>query len=57
MARFKQEFAREQHNEIFELNEQLSVKCLEAATLQEQLGSANRQLMHAQNHIMQLSKV
>lgn len=57
VARFKQEFAREQHNEIFELNEQLSVKCLEAATLQEQLGSANRQLMHAQNHIMQLSKV
>ncbi|XP_022901858.2 protein outspread [Onthophagus taurus] len=56
VARFKQDFAREQQDELLELTERLSVKCLEAAALEEQLGSATRQLAHAQQHILQLER-
>lgn len=54
VAKFKQEFARQQRDELLLLSERLSVKCLEAAALEEQLGSATRQLAHAQQHILQL---
>lgn len=56
VAKFKQEFARQQRDEILDLSERLSVKCLEAAALEEQLGSATRQLAHAQQHILQLER-
>lgn len=56
VARFKQEFARQQRDEITDLKERLSVKSLEAAALEEQLGSATRQLAHAQQHILQLER-
>ncbi|GJQ70639.1 putative PH domain protein [Trypoxylus dichotomus] len=56
VARFKQDFARQQQDELLELTERLSVKCLEAAALEEQLGSVTRQLAHAQQHILQLEK-
>lgn len=56
VARFKQDFARHQQNELLELSERLSVKCLEAAALEEQLGSTTRQLAHAQQHILQLER-
>ncbi|XP_017785989.1 PREDICTED: protein outspread isoform X2 [Nicrophorus vespilloides] len=56
VARFKQNFAREQQSEMLELKERLSVKCLEAAALHEQLGSATRQLSHAQQQILQLER-
>ncbi|KAL1491141.1 hypothetical protein ABEB36_011783 [Hypothenemus hampei] len=56
VARFKQEFARQQRDEVFDLSERLSVKSLEAAALEEQLGSATRQLAHAQQHILQLER-
>ncbi|KAH1024624.1 hypothetical protein HUJ05_004084 [Dendroctonus ponderosae] len=56
VARFKQEFARQQRDEILDLSERLSVKSLEAAALEEQLGSATRQLAHAQQHILQLER-
>lgn len=56
VAKFKQDFSRQQQNELLELTERLSVKCLEAAALEEQLGSATRQLAHAQHHILQLER-
>lgn len=56
VARFKQEFVRQQRDELRDLSERLSVKCLEAAALEEQLGSATRQLAHAQQHILQLER-
>lgn len=56
VAKFKQDFARKQQDEVLDLTERLSVKCLEAATLEEQLGSATRQLAHAQQHILQLER-
>lgn len=56
VTRFKQEFVRQQRNEIMDLSERLSVKCLEAAALEEQLSSATRQLAHAQQHILQLEQ-
>ncbi|KAJ8966148.1 hypothetical protein NQ314_003711 [Rhamnusium bicolor] len=56
VAKFKQEFARQQRDDIFDLSEKLSVKSLEAAALEEQLGSATRQLAHAQQHILQLER-
>lgn len=56
VAKFKQDFARQQQNELLELTERLSVKCLEVAALEEQLGSATRQLAHAQQHILQLER-
>lgn len=56
VAKFKQEFARQQRNEVLELSEKLSVKRLEAAALSEQLGSASRQLAHAQQHILALER-
>lgn len=56
VARFKQDFARQQRDEIMDLSERLSVKCLEAAALEEQLSSATRQLAHAQQHILQLER-
>ncbi|CAH1130205.1 unnamed protein product [Ceutorhynchus assimilis] len=56
VAKFKQEFARQQRDEIMDLSERLSVKSLEAAALEEQLGSATRQLAHAQQHILQLER-
>ncbi|XP_060517884.1 protein outspread [Cylas formicarius] len=56
VARFKQEFARQQRDEIMDLSERLSVKSLEAAALEEQLGSATRQLAHAQQHILRLER-
>lgn len=56
VARFKQDFARQQRDDIMDLSERLSVKCLEAAALEEQLGSATRQLAHAQQHILQLER-
>lgn len=56
VAKFKQDFTRQQQNELLELTERLSVKCLEAAALEEQLGSATRQLAHAQQHILQLER-
>ncbi|KAJ3653387.1 hypothetical protein Zmor_012641 [Zophobas morio] len=56
VAKFKQEYARQQRDDILDLSERLSVKCLEAAALEEQLGSATRQLTHAQQHILQLER-
>lgn len=56
VIKFKQEFTRQQQNELLELTERLSVKCLEAAALDEQLGSTTRQLAHAQQHILQLER-
>lgn len=56
VARFKRDFARQQQDELLDLTERLSVKCLEAAALEEQLGSATRQLAHAQQHILQLER-
>ncbi|XP_066141758.1 protein outspread isoform X2 [Euwallacea fornicatus] len=56
VARFKQEFARQQRDEILDLSERLSVKSLEAAALEEQLGSTTRQLAHAQQHILRLER-
>ncbi|VEN49846.1 unnamed protein product [Callosobruchus maculatus] len=56
VAKFKQEYARQQRDDIFELSEKLSVKSLEAAALEEQLGSATRQLAHAQQHILKLER-
>ncbi|KAK5647033.1 hypothetical protein RI129_005497 [Pyrocoelia pectoralis] len=56
VIKFKQEFTRQQQNELLELTERLSVKCLEAAALEEQLGSTTRQLAHAQQHILQLER-
>lgn len=56
VARFKQEFTRQQRDEITDLTEQLNVKCLEASALEEQLGSATRQLAHAKQHILQLER-
>lgn len=56
VAKFKQDFARQQQNEMLQLSERLSVKCLEAAALEEQLGSTTRQLAHAQQHILQLER-
>lgn len=56
VARFKQDFVRQQRDELMELSERLSVKCLEAAALEEQLSSATRQLAHAQQHILQLER-
>lgn len=56
VAKFKQDFARQQRDELLQLSERLSVKCLEAAALEEQLGSATRQLAHAQQHILQLER-
>ncbi|CAH0558226.1 unnamed protein product [Brassicogethes aeneus] len=49
VARFKQEFARQQRDEIVDLKERLSVKSLEAKALEEQLA-------HAQHHIAQLER-
>lgn len=56
VAKFKQEFARQQRDDIFDLSEKLSVKSLEAAALGEQLGSATRQLANAQQHILKLER-
>lgn len=56
VARFKHELSRQQASELLELRERLSVKCLEAAALQEQLGSATRQLAHAHQHILHLEQ-
>lgn len=56
MAKFKQEFARQQRDDLFDLSEKLSVKSLEAAALEQQLGSATRQLAHAQQHILRLER-
>lgn len=56
VARFKQEFTRQQRDEMTDLTEQLNVKCLEAAALEEQLGGATRQLAHAKQHIIQLER-
>ncbi|KAF5287073.1 hypothetical protein FQA39_LY16058 [Lamprigera yunnana] len=56
VIKFKQEFTRQQQNELLELTERLSVKCLEAAALEEQLGSTTRQLAHAQQHILRLER-
>ncbi|KAK4880362.1 hypothetical protein RN001_008508 [Aquatica leii] len=56
VIKFKQEFTRQQQNELLDLTERLSVKCLEAAALEEQLGSTTRQLAHAQQHILQLER-
>ncbi|RZC41451.1 outspread, partial [Asbolus verrucosus] len=56
VAKFKQDYARQQRDDILDLSERLSVKCLEAAALEEQLGSATRQLTHAQQHILQLER-
>lgn len=56
VARFKQELSRQQASELLELRERLSVKCLEAAALQEQLGSATRQLAHAHQHILHIEQ-
>lgn len=56
MAKFKQDFARQQRDDLFDLSEKLSVKSLEAAALEQQLGSATRQLAHAQQHILRLER-
>ncbi|XP_044268352.1 protein outspread isoform X1 [Tribolium madens] len=56
VAKFKQEYARQQRHDLLDLSERLSVKCLEAAALEEQLGSATRQLTQAQQHILQLER-
>lgn len=56
VAKFKQELGRRQQSELLELTERLSLKCLEATALEEQLGSASRELAHAQYHILQLER-
>lgn len=56
VAKFKEDFQRKQQNNMLQLTERLSVKCLEAAALEEQLGSTTRQLAHAQQHILQLER-
>ncbi|KAF7271366.1 hypothetical protein GWI33_015722 [Rhynchophorus ferrugineus] len=56
VARFKQEFARHQRDEVLDLSERLSVKSLEAASLEEQLSTATRQLAIAQQHILRLER-
>lgn len=56
VAKFKQELGRRQQSELLELTERLSMKCLEATALEEQLGSASRELAHAQYHILQLER-
>lgn len=56
VAKFKQDYARQQRDDILNLSERLSVKSLEAVALEEQLGSATRQLTHAQQHILQLER-
>ncbi|XP_072376482.1 uncharacterized protein osp [Diabrotica undecimpunctata] len=56
VAKFKQDFVRQQRDSMFDLSEQLSVKSLEAAALEEQLGTATRQLAHAQQHILKLER-
>lgn len=40
--------------EILSLSEKYSVKCVESASLEEQLRAANEQLAQAQQHILQL---
>ncbi|KAK9712923.1 hypothetical protein QE152_g24651 [Popillia japonica] len=44
VARFKRDFARQQQDELLDLTERLSVKCLEAAALEEQLGIRKKPL-------------
>ncbi|XP_056631598.1 protein outspread [Diorhabda sublineata] len=56
VAKFKQDFVRQQRDSMFDLSEQLSVKSLETAALEEQLGTATRQLAHAQQHILKLER-
>lgn len=56
VAKFKEDFQRKQQHNLLQLSERLSVKCLEAAALEEQLGSTTRQLAHAQQHILQLER-
>ncbi|KAG5888247.1 hypothetical protein JTB14_027929 [Gonioctena quinquepunctata] len=56
VAKFKQEFVRQKRDDLFDLSEQLSVKSVEASALEEQLGSATRQLAHAQQHILKLER-
>lgn len=48
VAKFKQDYTRQQRDEVMELSEKLSVKRLEAAALSEELSNASRQLAHAQ---------
>lgn len=40
--------------EILSLTEKYSVKCVESATLEQELRITNHQLAQAQHHIMQL---
>ncbi|XP_018320497.1 protein outspread isoform X2 [Agrilus planipennis] len=56
VAKFKQTFSREQQRELLDLTERLSVKCLETAALEEQLGCATKQLAQAHQHILQLKR-
>lgn len=45
---------KEIKQEILSLSERYSVKCVESASLEEQLEIVNRQLVQAQQHIQQL---
>lgn len=40
--------------EILSLSEKYSIKCLESAALEEQLGLVSKQLAQAQQHILDL---
>lgn len=40
--------------EILSLSEKYSIKCVESASLEEQLGLVSKQLSQAQQHIMEL---
>jgi hypothetical protein len=56
VAKFKQDYARQQRDDILDLSERLSLKCLEATALEEQLGTTTRRLTHAQQRILQLER-
>ncbi|CAG9825372.1 unnamed protein product, partial [Phaedon cochleariae] len=56
VAKFKREFARQRRDTVSELSDRLSAKSLEAAALDERLGTATRQLAHAQQHISRLER-
>lgn len=56
VTKFKDDYQRKQQNNWLQLSERLSVKCLEVVALEEQLDSTTRQLVHAQQYILQLER-
>lgn len=56
VMKFKQDFVRQQRDNLLDLSQKLSVKSLEATALEEQLGTVTRQLAHAQQRILKLER-